>query len=284
MKDFMNSLDQTLLRKLNEISDTLSKNCRLNALILIEKLLEGHRYQSNKRLERYGFKSYSQSDEDGILQEIFRRIGIEHHAFVEFGVGNGLENNTTYLLYQKWHGLWIEGSTDFCQSIRSKFKIPIDSGQLKLVNQFVSCENIDRLICECGFGREIDLLSIDLDGNDYHVWQTISSVSPRVVTIEYNGKFRPPVEYVMKYNPVHQWDGTDQFGASLKSLELLGQAKGYCLVGCNLTGVNAFFVRQDLCGDHFYSPATSEDLYNPPRYDLVAAYAHLGGHAANFPQ
>ena len=110
--------------------------------------------------------------------------------------------------------------------------------------------------------KEIDLLSIDIDGNDYYVFKAINNINPRVVVIEFNAKFPPPMEWIMPYNPTHIWDGTDNQGASLQSLVNLGKTKGYNLVATNLNGVNAFFVREDLCGDKFSQDSVAK-LYNP---------------------
>lgn len=247
----------------------------LNAELLIQQLLAQPRYEDPRRLERFGFKAYSQNDEDGVIQEIFQRIGIKHHAFIEFGVGNGLENNTVYLLYQGWGGLWIEASQQFCDVIANTIQ-PVVPLALTLVNAAATKENINQLFVENGFEGEIDLLCIDIDGNDYHIWEAIEAVSPRVVVIEYNAKFHPPVNWTIAYNSTHAWRGGDYFGASLKALERLGLKKGYRLVGCNLVGVNAFFVREDLIGDRFAAPFTAEHHYHPPRYYLVPFYNQLG--------
>jgi hypothetical protein len=218
------------------------------------------------RLERYGYKVYSQNDEDGIIAEIFKRIGTTNKKFIEFGVQDGLESNGHFLLHKGWQGLWIDGSSDYCKEIRSKFKKPIEQKQLNVVNAFIDKDNINDLISRGGgMAGEIDLLSIDIDGNDYHVWKAISCVSPRVVCIEYNSKFPADFEWVMKYNPKHIWDESDNWGVSLKSLEVLGKELGYQLVGTNMNGVNAFFVKKELAKNLFVLPANSENLWNPGR-------------------
>ena len=97
---------------------------------------------------------------------------------------------------------------------------------------------------------EIDLLSIDIDFNDYWVWKAIAAVSPRVVVIEHNAGLRPPLSLTVPYQPNRGGDGTNFFGASLEALVRLGRAKGYRIVGCNISGSNAFVVREDLCADH----------------------------------
>lgn len=234
-----------------------------------EQLRDEKRRAKPKAIGGYGYKVFAQSDEDGILAEIFRRIGTTDRRFVEFGVGNGLENNTTALLYQGWSGLWIDGSEDFCRQIEAGFPSAIASGQLKLVNSFITIDNIDAIIAGQMDAGEIDLLSVDIDGNDAHVFRRIQCVSPRVIVFEYNAKFGPSIDYCMAYKEDYVWRKSDRFGASLKHLEPLLKDRGYSLVGCNVVGTNAFFVRDDLIGDHFEGPFTAEAQFEPPRYELI---------------
>jgi len=224
-------------------------------------------------LERFGFKVYSQNDEDGIIEEIFNRIKVGNKIFVEFGVSNGLESNCHFLLHKGWRGLWIEMKA--IDEIRRLFRIAINDKRLTVVNGFITKDNINVLIEKDGqISGEIDLLSIDIDGNDYWVWEAIKCISPRVVVIEYNGKFPPNFEWVMDYDPKHTWKEDDEQGASLKSLELLGTKLGYQLVGTNIMGVNAFFVKKELANDLFVKPAVAENLYNPTRWDMQ----YISGH------
>lgn len=227
------------------------------------------RYQDPRCLARYEYQVYSQTGEDGILEEIFRRVGTTNKVIVELGVQNGLECNTTHLLVQGWSGYWIEGNTKCAEEIELRFRDLLSKGAIRLKHAFITAENIAWLFKELGVPKEFDLLSIDLDGNDYWVWKALGEYSPRAVVIEYNAMFRPNVKWVMKYNPRHVWDGTSYFNASLKSLEILGQQMGYSLVGCNFLGSNAFFVRRDLVADKFYGPFTAENHYEPIRYHLL---------------
>jgi len=135
------------------------------------------------------------------------------------------------------------------------------------------------LIAQADLGPEIDLLSIDVDGNDYYFWEAIKSVNPRVVVVEYNPKFHPPHDWNITYNPEHNWDGSDRVGCSLTAFTRLGTQLGYQLVGCNIVGANAFFVRRDLAGDKFAAPATPEHLFQPARYYLSRYF--FAGHMAN---
>ncbi len=149
----------------------------------------------------------------------------------------------------------------------------IQEGRLKVVESRVTAENVNTLFERAGFAGEIDLLSIDIDYNDYWVWKAIDIVKPRVVVIEYNATLRPPLSLVVPYVPAVIWNGTSYFGASLEALVRLGGSKGYRLVGCTISGVNAFFVRDDCCDDRFLEPATAEEHYEPARYFFSAMIA-----------
>ncbi len=235
-------------------------------------LLESPRNTDERRLLKYGYRVYSQGDEDGILHEIFRRIGEGGRKFLEIGVGTGVENNTLFLLIQGWHGVWIEGSQRHVAAAKKNLEVAITAGLLRVEQHFVTAPNIDEKVRNVAPG-DVDLLSIDLDGNDYYVFDAIRSIRPRVIAAEYNAKFPADVAWVMEYNESHQWDSSDYFGASLKALDLLLAERGYALVGCNLLGTNAFFVRKDLASDPpFCSPFTAENHYEPPRYFLLPAF------------
>jgi hypothetical protein len=231
-----------------------------------EEEIDKPRHADPKRLVRYGYKVYSQNDEDGIIAEIFRRIGATSKTFVEFGVETGVECNSVKLLVEGWRGLWIESNAASAAAIRREFAPFIAGGKLVLQESRVTAENINALIGQGGFSGEIDLLSVDIDGNDYWVWKAIDAVNPRVVAIEYNATFRPPMAVVVPYRADAQWDGSNHYGASLEALVRLAAAKKYRLVGCSIAGVNAFFVRADLCADRFLEPATAEEHYEPPRH------------------
>ena len=273
-----------ILKNLKSLNSSSSKyQDRLTELqidnYLLENLHKNPKYDSPKKLTRYEFKVFSQAGEDGIISEIFNRIGTTNKFFVEFGVGNGLENNSAYLLVKGWQSYWIEGSERFCKSIRQSFEDLIADQQLTLKNTFITGENIEDLFRKGNVPTELDLLSIDIDGNDYWVWQAITNYRPRVVILEYNAIYPPESSWVMQYNPSHQWKYNSHMGSSLKALEKLGHQKGYKLVACSFSGVNAFFVREDLLADHFCSPFSAENHYEPARYFLCSQKA---GHPRAF--
>lgn len=233
-------------------------------------LLDTPRNSEPSRLLKFGYRVYSQADEDGILHEIFRRIGEGHRTFIELGTGSGLENNTLFLLTQGWSGVWIEGSARKAASAKKNLATLVAQQQLRIAQHFITAASIDKTIATLHSKSELDLLSIDLDGNDYYILDAIRSISPRVIVAEYNAKFPPDIFWVMQYNEAHHWDSSDYFGASLKALADLLAARGYALVGCSVLGTNAFFVRKDLVAPPpaFCSPFTSENHYEPARYFL----------------
>ena len=238
-------------------------------------LLESPRNADDRRLLKYGYRVYSQSDEDGILHEILHRIGDGGRRFVEIGAGDGFENNTLFLLIQGWRGVWIEGSSRKVASAKKHHEAEIAEGRLQVVEQYATAANIDETIKRFSPG-ELDVLSVDIDGNDYYVLGAIRAVAPRVIVAEYNAKFPPDVRWIMEHNEAHRWDSTDYFGASLKALEILLLERGYFLVGCNLLGTNAFFIRKDLVRDPpFCAPFSAENHYEPARYFLLQAF-HSG--------
>ena len=240
----------------------------------IDDLLNTARYREPKRLQKYGFKVYSQNMEDGIIQEIFNRIGIASNSFIEIGVETGFECNTTWLLLQGWNGMWIEGHEPYVNNIKQSFQTWIETDKLKVENRYVNVENINNLIGVVP--RELDLLSIDVDSFDYWIWKEIN-IKPRVVVIEYNSSWRPPVSCVVPYEfPAqcnHNW-----FGASITALNKLSIEKGYSLVGCDITGTNAFFVRNDLIQNNFFDPGSVDSHYEPSRYYLSHPHS---GHGPN---
>jgi hypothetical protein len=238
--------------------------------LLMHRFFQDHlnrpRYADRRKLNHYEHQVFSQNGEDGILAEIFRRIGAKDRFFVEFGVGNGLENNTTFLLTQNWRGAWIEGNSKAIGEIQSHFRKPLQSGQLKLLNSFITAENIETLFQQLDIPKEFDLLSLDIDRNTYHVWKALSRHQPRVIAVEYNATFPADVNWVAEYNSERLWNNSMYFGASLKAFEQLAAGFGYALVGCDLSGTNAFFVRNTERLDLFAEPFIAENHYEPPRY------------------
>lgn len=196
---------------------------------------------------------YSQHGEDGILDAIFRVIGTTNRYYVEFGVGNGSERNTRYLAaHRGWRGLLMDGGHS--------------DPSINLHREFITADNINSLFAKHEVPAEFDLLSIDIDGNDYWIWQRLSDrYRPRVIVAEYNANVGPEERRTIAYDPQFVWTGTDYYGASLGALAALGEDKGYVLAGCESLGVNAFFVRSDLATGRITSKKPRE-AFRPPRF------------------
>ena len=193
-------------------------------------------------LTRHGRKVFSQADEDGILEEILRRLELSQGTCVEIGVGDGTENNTLNLLARGWRGVWLDSQP-----------LAIDPGCnpqiLSHTRAFITAENVVDYV---GLGlsalgqREIDVLSIDVDGNDGYLLQSLLRAGhlPSVIIIETNEVLPPPIRFAQPYQAEFVWDRASRnTGWSLQSLADLIQPFGYVCVACNpQTGVNAFFV------------------------------------------
>jgi hypothetical protein len=191
---------------------------------------------------------FSQNGEDGVIEEIFRRVGTTNCFFVEIGCGSGTENNTRLLLEDRgWSGLWVDAVSTNVEEARC-----LNRGRsVRIREEWVTRDNVPNVFESEHVPSDFDLLVIDIDGNDYWVWQALSAYRPRVVVIEYNAAYLPGRRWIMPYNPHHRFDGTRHYGASLDALVELGERLGYWLVGCESVGINAFFVRRELVGEKF---------------------------------
>lgn len=245
----------------------------------------GARYKEPKRLNRHEFQMFSQSGADGIIAEIFRRVGQSNSTFAEFGVGNGLENNTTALLLQGWSGTWIEASKRRNREIGRALKPLIDVGKLDVLERFVTRENIVDHFDSRNIPLDLDLLSIDIDGNDYWVFEAIDVISPRIVVVEYNGIFgtdRPvSIPYQADFDMMRAHHSGLYFGASLPAMISLAERKGYDFVGTTSAGADAFFVRRDVAVDlpPLQTPALTEPRFRRAR-DEHGNLTYLAGVAA----
>ncbi|GED71096.1 hypothetical protein BRE01_47980 [Brevibacillus reuszeri] len=182
----------------------------------------------------YEKRIFSQNGEDGILEELFSRIGTINRYFVEFGVQSGLECMAKNLVCSHhWSGVMIEGHPLNYQHLRANYA---SFPNVITHYSFITRENITEIFSQLHVPREFDLLSIDIDGIDYWVWRELAAYKPRVVIMEYNASFPPPLKMVVAYDPQFMWNGTTYFGASLTSLTELGKQLGYALIGTDWSG------------------------------------------------
>jgi hypothetical protein len=216
-------------------------------------------------------KLYSQNGEDGLLLHIFSHIGVTDRRLVEFGIEDGRECLARALVtHFGWSALLMDCEAANVADAKRFFhdESGIDASRVKIVQSFVTAENIDATLAANGFEGDIDLLAIDIDGNDFWVWKAISAVRPRVVTIEYNASFGPGESVTVEYDPAFDRKAKHAsgwyHGASLAALTDLGRRLGYALVGADSGGINAFFVRTELVSAAL-PEVTAEEAWRPHR-------------------
>ena len=212
---------------------------------LVRRYGTAHERQDDRGpLTRFELRCFSQHGEDGALAEILGRIGTPGRFFVEFGIETGREGNCVFLAdVMGWNGVFIEPDVASFASLERKYSA---NPRVWTRNATVTPQNVELLFRELGVPEEPDVLSIDVDGPDYWIWQSLEAYRPRLVVIEYNALLAPGKRLVQPPEYAEPWDGTNYFGASLDALIALGERKGYRLVHCDLAAVNAFFVRREL--------------------------------------
>jgi hypothetical protein len=203
-------------------------------------------------IDQAEFKVFSQFGEDGIVQFLVQRVPVTNRVFVELGVEDYTESNTRFLLlHDAWGGLIVDEGTAHVRFVKA-------SGlawqtTLEAVTGFVDRDNVDTIVRAAGIEGDIGLLSIDIDGNDLWVLQTLEAVSPRILVVEYNSLFGQDLAVSVPYDPafrrLERHYSHLYWGASLKALATVGSGKGYALVAGNRAGNNAFFVRRDVLGE-----------------------------------
>ncbi|HVN49161.1 MAG TPA: hypothetical protein VMU30_10135, partial [Bacteroidota bacterium] len=251
---------ETLLIKLfNRIDKPTIENRVLLGQILSKDV---QTKQNIRDLSEVEFKIFSQHREDGIIQYLIHHIVIPNKTFVEFGVTDYRESNTRFLLFNNnWRGLIMDAGKKHISRIRSSdFYWQYD---ITAVHTFITKENINQLLLDHNVKGDIGLLSIDIDGNDYWVWEAITVIQPRIVVCEYNSIFGKKsavtIPYQANFYRTSAHFSNLYFGASLKALCLLAEKKGYAFIGADSSGVNAFFVRKDLAQN--FAIRNSDDGY-----------------------
>jgi len=241
------NIQRSLPRQLSKLENAIAEQKILSA----KSLVNTFDYSLDLPIASYEFKVFSQWGDDGIIQYLVSRIDIPNKTFIEFGVENYTESNTRFLLINNnWSGLVIDGSSSNIEQIKhSELYWKYD---IKALNAFITRENINELILSSDFAKDVGILSIDIDGNDYWVWHAITVIDPVIVIIEYNSIFGPDRPWTVPYGPDFYRTAAHYsnlyFGSSLLSLCDLAEKKGYFFVGCSSSGNNAYFIRKDKIG------------------------------------
>ena len=197
-------------------------------------------------INKYEYKKTSQNNEDGIIEFIFKKIGLKKINFVEIGF-DFYQNNSLNFLGKVNKGLFIDGSEDKVIKLKSLMTLLYPFKNISVVKKFIDKDNLN-LIIDDHFrnDEEIDFFSIDVDGNDYYLLENLK-VKPKIICIEYNFWFGRDVKCSVSYDKNFAWDiGSTYSGASLNSLCELARRKGYYLIALESHCVNAFFIRSDL--------------------------------------
>ena len=228
--------------------------------------IEARQSKDYSRLQDAEFRVSSQWGEDGILEYLISNLELTEGKFVEFGVENYLQSNTRFLLKNRnWQGLVIDGDHHNIEFVK-RDKISW-SNSLTAISRFIDCDNIQSLIAN-NIGTDIDLLSIDLDGNDYWIWDAIKNTQPKIVVCEYNSLWGSvdavTIPYQSDFNRYDQHYSGLYYGASIQALVALGSSKGYTLVGGNSAGNNLFFIRNDLAGK--FEKTCAKDAYKVNKF------------------
>ncbi len=258
-----------MIKILNKIIEKLFKLKNLSKQQNELKILTGlsllERENDNSNINDHELKIFSQFGEDGIIDFLVKKINLKNKNFIEFGVEDYEESNTKFLLEAKcWNGLVFDSSRTFIDTIKKKDFYWRNN--LIAVNAFITAENINDLIKKNFPHEEVGLMSIDIDGNDYWVWQAIKVYKPSIVIVEYNARFgfkkSVSVPYKKDFDRISEHYSSIYFGASLAALFKLGQEKGYSLVGTNLNGNNSFFIRNDLIKENNIKTFLPEECFH----------------------
>jgi hypothetical protein len=203
-------------------------------------------------LSQVEFKVFSQFGDDGIIQYLIHKLQIENKFFVEFGVEDYRESNTRFLLQNdNWQGLVMDCSAGNVNEIRNQWYFWRHS--LLARCEFVTKDNINDLLGQAEVVEDTGLMHIDIDGNDYWVWEAITDIHPVIVIMEYNSLFGAnrsiTTPYYEAFDRFQYHHSGLLFGASLAALIDQATRKGYAFIGCNSAGNNAYFVRLDQVAD-----------------------------------
>ncbi|MBL0919580.1 MAG: hypothetical protein IBJ14_12840 [Hydrogenophaga sp.] len=247
----MNATEMIKRKALGFVTRALSSQMRTEGLAFLAGETAARQVRGLERLRSLcdaEFRVSSQWGEDGIIEWLVHQMEGIPESFVEFGVENYLESNTRFLLqHRNWRGLVIDGSethVDFIHRDQISWR-----HDLTAVASFITRDNINSIISGAGFTGEIGILSVDIDGVDYWVWEAIDRINPQIIIAEYNSAFGDILPLTVPYS--HDFvrsrahHSNLYYGLSIRAAQHLAARRGYTLVGTNRAGSNAFFVRND---------------------------------------
>lgn len=267
LKKFVKAKIAACIPSIPEQNTSVSQVCLLSNYHLMKHLLPPEKLP---KLSSTGFQVYSQFEEDGLLLYIFSIIGTHNKRVLEICAGNGMQCMAANLIINHgWEGLLFDGSVMNVQAGRNFFSShPRTWLQPPIfVSAWITRDNVNELVRENGFTGEIDLLSLDIDGNDYWIWDALNAVSPRVLICETQNAVPADVAVTQPYNKDYCMSSEEYdkrcFSASLAAMKKLSERKGYRLIGGHRLGFNAIFMRNDI-GMEFFPEVCVQDVLNNP--------------------
>jgi len=219
-------------------------------------------------LEQAERSVYSQHGEDGVIQALLKHIPTKHQYAVEFGAYDGeyMSNSRHLIKDHGWNALLIEPDPRFYKKLHQLYR---NTPRVTMLNEFIYKENINSLFKRAAVPKDFDVLSIDVDGPDYYLWQALTEFEPKIVLIEHNPGFPPGVKYIVAEEDAFRLSGTAMEGASLQAFYELGRSKGYHLVYIELSGANLFFVHDSYI-DYFDTNGVEPAiLYQAPQFGAL---------------
>lgn len=248
-----------MFTKLNHLAGALSRLLRLDRHIDAIKINQGRiltqmqKPDADKSLWQHEFKVFSQWGEDGIIQFLVNHLNIANRTFIEFGVEDFVESNCRFLLMKDyWSGFVIDGAEKNIARLRASYFYW--QHQLTAKASFITRENVEALLDESGFDKDLGILSVDIDGVDYHVLEALGQWRPAILIVEYNEAFGSQRPVTVPYDPAFvrqkKHVSNQYWGANLPAFCFLANQRNYALVGVNGVASNAFFVRRDLLNEH----------------------------------
>lgn len=284
-----------MIKKILKLFDVISRLVKSDRQLDEIKINQGlilnhlHSTQHSKKLADYEFKVFSQWGEDGIIQFLVSSLDISNQTFIEFGVEDFFESNCRFLMMKNnWAGFVIDGSPKNINRLKSSYFYWRYNLQSKA--SFITRENINSLLDESGFDKDLGILSIDIDGVDYHVLEVLERWTPSILIVEYNAIFGFTTPVSVPYD-ANFYRGSKHYsnlyyGANLPAFLYLADRKGYAFVGTNSVGSNAFFVRRDLLNDKVQEVTLQENLNDSSfreSRDVNGSLTYLSGHARRQP-
>jgi hypothetical protein len=255
----LSELDAIMFNRLNRVAEALPRLLKLDRHIDAIKINQGRiltqmqRPDATRPLWQHEFKVFSQWGEDGIIQFLVNHLEIANRTFIEFGVEDFAESNCRFLLMKDyWSGFVIDGSEKNIARLRASYFFW--QHQLTPKASFITRENVAALLDESGFDKELGILSVDIDGVDYHVLEALGQWRPAILIVEYNEAFGTQRPVTVPYDPMFvrqkKHVSNQYWGANLPAFCHLASQRSYALVGVNGVASNAFFVRRDLLNEH----------------------------------